>query len=323
MLRRPIWLGIACALAQTAAPAQTPAAPANSLVRARALWTELDRDRDGRLSAEERARLAAPSAAALATQDLDRDGLLSADEFVLGFRELLRTQGQLPAPDLEAEVARLQALRRAAAANAGPAPLSVLRRQATGTSAAECQRLLAELERALLVERPDVRAAQSRLRELERHAPRSAELTSALAALENELVSGGPLLVVKLREVRRALTCAPRAEAPAAPRAGAGELDGPRQVRRASVARELEEHLTARSASAADFERLAGLLELSAEQRTAESELRRRLLAAQAQGPVPQALREEWRAWVAARQAPPVRPPSPSPTPARRAQLPR
>lgn len=111
-MRFAFHLAWAC-LAPLAAGAQAPALP-NTLARARAIFASADRDGDARLSlAELRGRQLAITELEFRAEDADRDGAWSGDEFLVRFRALLSREGVRPAPDLEAEVVRVLALRRA------------------------------------------------------------------------------------------------------------------------------------------------------------------------------------------------------------------
>ncbi|MCY2960037.1 MAG: hypothetical protein NTY35_07710 [Planctomycetota bacterium] len=93
----------------------TPAGePSNGLARARALFSAADRDGDARLALPElRDRLFAVTEREFRDEDADRNGSWSREEFTVYYRNLLVRTGERPAADLEAEVVRLLALRRA------------------------------------------------------------------------------------------------------------------------------------------------------------------------------------------------------------------
>ena len=101
--------------------------PSNSLSRAHGVFSASDVDHDGKISAAEtRAMPVGP--AALAKYDADGDGSWSREEFTLYYRARLRESGQAASPDLDAEVARIQALQRVRvveeARKQGPEPAS-------------------------------------------------------------------------------------------------------------------------------------------------------------------------------------------------------
>lgn len=86
----------------------------NSLERARATFTAADADKDAKLSFDEITRQKfVGDRAAFAAQDADGDGSWSRDEFAVYYRQTLANAGQKPADDLEAEVTRVLALRKA------------------------------------------------------------------------------------------------------------------------------------------------------------------------------------------------------------------
>lgn len=88
--------------------------PVNSLGRARATYDASDTDRNGKVSLEEFARqkLVIPRAD-FSAMDHDKDGTWSKEEFLVYYRRLLINSGQRASDELESEVARIQALRRA------------------------------------------------------------------------------------------------------------------------------------------------------------------------------------------------------------------
>lgn len=111
-----IVLAACAALAATPSEARQPetaqrGSPSNSLARALAAFSAADADHDGKISAEE-ARAIPVSAADLARDDLEGDGSWSRDEFTLHYRRRLVAGGQAVGSDLDAEVARIQALKR-------------------------------------------------------------------------------------------------------------------------------------------------------------------------------------------------------------------
>lgn len=85
--------------------------PSNSLSRVLSVFAVCDADRDGKISADE-SRAIPVSAEELAKDDLDGDGSWSRDEFTLYYRARLIAGGQTLGADLDAEVARIQALKR-------------------------------------------------------------------------------------------------------------------------------------------------------------------------------------------------------------------
>jgi hypothetical protein len=97
-------------IAATASAAQR-GSPSNSLPRALAALTAADTDRDGKVGADE-ARAIPVTDTVFTTQDFDGDGAWSRDEFVLYYRRELVASRVPVGADLEAEVARIQALKR-------------------------------------------------------------------------------------------------------------------------------------------------------------------------------------------------------------------
>lgn len=86
----------------------------NSLERTRATFTAADANNDAKLSYDEIVRQKfASDRAAFDAQDADKDGAWSRDEFAVYYRQTLANAGQKPATDLENEVARILALRKA------------------------------------------------------------------------------------------------------------------------------------------------------------------------------------------------------------------
>lgn len=101
-----------CMLASVAA-AQGPTAK-NDATAARALFSSADRDGDGRLTPVELSeRRIAVAESEFRDQDADKDGAWSRDEFTVHYRSIVIRSGERPAADLEAEVVRVLALRRA------------------------------------------------------------------------------------------------------------------------------------------------------------------------------------------------------------------
>jgi len=111
-MRIRILLAWTCLASQTFA-AQAPE-PSNTLAGARAAFASTDRDGDARLALGElRASLPALTEAEFAEGDADRDGTWSRDEHTVHYRTRLAREGKRPAADLETEVVRILALRRA------------------------------------------------------------------------------------------------------------------------------------------------------------------------------------------------------------------
>jgi hypothetical protein len=90
-------------------------APSNNLTRALATFAAVDKNGDGKLSAEEVASIPIDRKEFLA-HDYDKDGSWSKDEFLVFYRRRLLLAGQTVGPELESETARIQALRNAKAA---------------------------------------------------------------------------------------------------------------------------------------------------------------------------------------------------------------
>jgi hypothetical protein len=84
---------------------------AQNLSRALASFAAADTDRDGRLSPDE-ARSMPVSTSVFAAEDDDKDGFWSRDEFLVFYRHRVIAGGQPVGADLEAEITRLQALKR-------------------------------------------------------------------------------------------------------------------------------------------------------------------------------------------------------------------
>ncbi len=92
---------------------QVPA-PTNGLARVRALYAAADLDGNSRLTLQElRDRQITVSEGEFRDEDADRDGAWSREEFTVHYRAILARSGERPAADLEAEVVRVLALRRA------------------------------------------------------------------------------------------------------------------------------------------------------------------------------------------------------------------
>jgi hypothetical protein len=90
--------------------AQGPAKPA--LERALAAFREGDVDQDGKLSAREAQALGIPGEVVTRFDD-DADQSVGRDEFLLYYHDLLVQSGQPAGTELESEVGRIQAIRRA------------------------------------------------------------------------------------------------------------------------------------------------------------------------------------------------------------------
>lgn len=104
------------AFAPALSPAMRPAttqrgSPSNSLSRVLGVFSVSDVDRDGKISAAE-ARAIPITPEELVKEDMDGDGSWSRDEFTLYYRARLLASGQSVGADLDAEVARIQALKR-------------------------------------------------------------------------------------------------------------------------------------------------------------------------------------------------------------------
>jgi hypothetical protein len=101
-------------------------APANSLAGALATFAAADANHDGKISAQELSVLPIERRE-FEAHDYDKDGTWSRDEFLVFYRRRLLLAGQPIAADLEAETARVLALRQTRAAEqakarAKPAP---------------------------------------------------------------------------------------------------------------------------------------------------------------------------------------------------------
>jgi len=140
--------------------------PANSYPRALAAYAAGDLDRDGRISVEEAAAMPV-SEAVFKGKDENQDGFWSRDEFIVFYRHQLIVGGQPVGDDLEAEVARLQALKRVRAVE--ETKKLTAETSASSADAASVERrfeaALSDLERRL-VERKATRADYQRVRNL-------------------------------------------------------------------------------------------------------------------------------------------------------------
>lgn len=274
---------------EKSAPASQDAMPAaaNSLARALAAFEALDADHDGRVDAREGERIDGLRAGEFSAEDADGDGRLCRGEFLVLYRQLLSRSGLRAAPDLEQETARVQALRRARAAlsdrrwEAGgdPALRALVARSTPRVPATEGRLLDAfgELERSVLsgqaspskftslrdAWRATQRDAAAAAAAGQRSRAPSADVERALAELEAEVKSGGARTVVRLRALRELLTGSPR-ESSAKPMVSNPPPSTPapaalRIVRIDSALEDLQRALDARTASAADIERVRGL----------------------------------------------------------------
>jgi hypothetical protein len=88
---------------------------ATSLTRALSTFAAADQNHDGKLSEQEVVAIPIDRKEFLA-QDEDKDGSWSRDEFLVFYRQRLLLAGQTVGADLEAETARIQALRKTKAA---------------------------------------------------------------------------------------------------------------------------------------------------------------------------------------------------------------
>ncbi len=92
-----------------------------SLARALALFSGADANHDGKLTAEE-ARSLPVSTEAFGAEDADRDGFWSREEFLLFYRRQLVASRQPVGADLDAEITRIQALKRVEAVDPARKP---------------------------------------------------------------------------------------------------------------------------------------------------------------------------------------------------------
>lgn len=171
--------------------------------RASAAWTRWDADRSGRVSPAE--ALAGGVEARLFEQaDADGDGTWSRCEFVLQYAQRCRSSGVRVAADLEAEIVRIQALRKArrilegrrVAGEDGPAAARLAQARATLASTA-----LAELQahaargtvtresvgraRSLLAAHADLRSRNALSPQKERELAAWTEVQRELARVEH------------------------------------------------------------------------------------------------------------------------------------------
>lgn len=96
--------------------AQSRRAPrVHDLSRVRSIFATADVNHDSAINSSE-AEAAGISRAQFAGFDADSDGKLGGDEFVVGYRGLVARAGDTAAADLETETSRIEALRKAKAA---------------------------------------------------------------------------------------------------------------------------------------------------------------------------------------------------------------
>jgi len=182
---------------------QRGAPPSNSLSRVLGVFSASDADHDGKISAEE-ARAIPVTPEDLKKEDVDGDGAWSRDEFTLYYRARLVAGGQSVGSDLDAEVARIQALKRVRVveeARKSGAEATGSRGEAEPAQV-RLERALADLERNA-AERKTKPEDFRRLRNLVILSGRSApapspstsgtEMLQALDRIEKRVASGQPV----------------------------------------------------------------------------------------------------------------------------------
>jgi len=102
-------LGASALLLMGVVQAQRPS-PGGTLERARHLFSQIDTDKDGSLSAAEAGKTKIPTRD-FVNNDTNRDRKLSGDEFLVFYRKLLVKGGKSVGKSLDAEVSRIQAAR--------------------------------------------------------------------------------------------------------------------------------------------------------------------------------------------------------------------
>lgn len=148
-------LAIACA------PAHAQREAAGSLARALGVWSATDLDRDGRITGVEAASIPIDTAG-FRREDADGDGAWSREEFLLFYRRCILASREPVGADLEAEVVRLQALKKARAIEETRQRTAV---HAVGTGDLTIAAALAQLE-CRLEQRSAQRDDVARLRKL-------------------------------------------------------------------------------------------------------------------------------------------------------------